>query len=303
MPVGVVVFALLFAGPPNGDAVIRAKAGKSEIVITVTSRLAGAIHSLTWDGREFIDSFDHGRQLQSAANFDAGAPIGNELFNPTEAGSRRDGTGATSSSRLLEIKASGNELRTVSQMAFWLAPGEKSDGKPARNTAVLSNHRLAKRVTIGRPSQPQVIEYEAVFTVPADERHRHAVFEALTGYMPPDFSVFHAFDAAKGELVALSDGPGEQNRPVVFSTPDGHHGMGIFSPQQPSKGFEAAGYGRFRFEREKVVKWNCVFRTVDDKGVPAGDHRFRMFVAVGTRQDVLASLAALAAEFAPARGN
>src|SRR5687768_5976005 len=49
------------------QAVIRAPAGQSEIVITTTPRVAGAIHSLTWNGKEFIDSFDHGRQLQSAA--------------------------------------------------------------------------------------------------------------------------------------------------------------------------------------------------------------------------------------------
>ena len=50
-----------------GHAVIRAPAHGSEIVITTTPRLAGAIHSLTWNGKEFIDSFDHGRQMQSAA--------------------------------------------------------------------------------------------------------------------------------------------------------------------------------------------------------------------------------------------
>ena len=55
---------------PSGHAVIRAKAGPSEIVITTTPRLAGAIHSVAWNGKEFIDSTDHGRQLQSAANFD-----------------------------------------------------------------------------------------------------------------------------------------------------------------------------------------------------------------------------------------
>ncbi len=53
---------------PSGDAVIRGKAGKSEIVIRTTTRLAGAIHSLTWDGVEFVDSADHGRQIQSAAS-------------------------------------------------------------------------------------------------------------------------------------------------------------------------------------------------------------------------------------------
>ena len=128
--------------PVSGDAVIRAPAGPSEIVITTTSRVAGAIHSLTWNGREFIDSADHGRQLQSAANFDAGRPFFPEVFNPTEAGSRRDGAGPTSSSRLLTLKAAGRELDTTTQMAFWLAPGEESEGHPAANDRVLSDHRL-----------------------------------------------------------------------------------------------------------------------------------------------------------------
>jgi hypothetical protein len=57
---------------PTGDSVIRGKAGSSEIVITTTARVSGAIHSLTWGGKEFIDSYDHGRQMQSAANFDSG---------------------------------------------------------------------------------------------------------------------------------------------------------------------------------------------------------------------------------------
>ena len=60
---------------PDGNAVIRARAGSSEIVIRTTARLAGAIDSLTWNGREFINSTDHGRQLQSASNLDCGTPI------------------------------------------------------------------------------------------------------------------------------------------------------------------------------------------------------------------------------------
>jgi len=78
------------AAPLSGDAVIRAKAGVSDIVITTTSRLAGAIHSLKWNDMEFIDSLDHGRQLQSACSFDMArpGPFWAECFNPTEAGSK-----------------------------------------------------------------------------------------------------------------------------------------------------------------------------------------------------------------------
>lgn len=281
-------------GPIKGDAIIRNPAGPSEIVITTTSRLAGAIHSLTWNGREFINSTDHGRQLQSASNFDCDGVFHAETFNPTEAGSRRDGAGPTSTSRLLKIEADGPELRTTSQMAFWLAPGERSGGHPACNTTLLSNHLLTKRVHIGSKDLPQVLEYDVTFRLPEDEHHTYAQFEALTGYMPPEFERFWAYDPATDQFKPLSDGPGEQARPVALATADGKYAMGIYAPpDQPTTGFNGPGYGRFRFRAERVVKWNCVYRRRDEKGIAPGDYRFRMFVTVGTLDDLRRDLAAL----------
>src|ERR1700693_120163 len=115
-----IVFVMLpiaLAGAPvvSGGAVIRAPAGGSEIVIKTTSRTAGAIESLQWGGKEFIDDSDHGRELQTCWNGNAGAgAVADETFNPTEAGSLDDDRGATSSSRLLEIQARGNQLETFS---------------------------------------------------------------------------------------------------------------------------------------------------------------------------------------------
>ena len=131
---------------PNGHAVIRGPAGGSEIVITTTPRVSGAIHSLTWNGKEFIDSIDHGRQLQSAANFDLGTRFTGETFNPTEAGSRRNGAGESSSSRLLHLVTTQNSLQTTSRMAFWLAPGETSAGNSAKNKQILSNTTVRLRI-------------------------------------------------------------------------------------------------------------------------------------------------------------
>ncbi len=284
--------------PPTGDAVIRAKAGPSEMVITTTARLAGAIHSLTWNGREFIDSFDHGRQLQSALNLDWDGHLFDECFNPTEAGSRDDGDGPRSSSKLLELHAEGPELRTTTQMAFWLAPGEESGGHLALNRTVLSNHLLSKRVHIGYKDLPHAIEYEVAFTLPKDEPHQAAVFEALTGYMPVAFSRFWTFDPKDGTLAPLSDGPGEQRLPVVLATAEGSHAMGIYAP-----GFEGAGYGRFRFEAAKVNKWNCVFRVRDSKGLRPGPYQYRMFVAVGTLDNVRETLLRLRTEQRPVNSS
>jgi hypothetical protein len=282
------------ADSPSGDAVIRAPFNSSEIVVTTTTRLAGAIHSITWNGREFIDSADHGRQMQSASSFDNSPEAPPETFNPTEAGSRRDGAGSFSTSRLLEISTAGNTLRTLTQMAFWLAVGERSGGQLARNANPLSEHRLTKEVRIGVYGLPNILDYTAAFLIPADESHGSAQFEALTGYMPAEFERFWRFVRATGKLEPLDDGPGEQSEPLVFATSNGSHAMGIISLETPSAGSTGPTYGRFRFAAEKVVKWNCVFRVRG--GVQPGAYRYRMFVAIGTLADVETALRALIAK-------
>ena len=280
---------------PIGDSVIRSPYGDSEIVIRTTARLAGAIHSVTWDGREFIDSRDHGRQLQSASNLDAGSRMTGETFNPTEAGSRFDGAGQKSTSRLLHLIAKGNTLQTTTQMAFWLRPQETSGGNPAKNTTKLSNHLLTKRVTIGYRNLPNVLQYDVNFSLPINEPHTFAQFEAVTGYMPPAFSRFETYDIATGNVAKLSDGPGEQSKPVMLSTQSGSHAMAVYSPDQPSDNAVNAGYGRWRFTAQRVVKWNCVFREKDADGFDQKEFTYRTFVVLGTRDGVIQTLTQLIA--------
>lgn len=282
----------------DGDCQIRRRHGNSEIVISTTTRLAGAVDSLTWNGIEFIDSHDHGRQLQSAVSFDAGRdePFWAERFNPTEAGSRADGTGDSSSSRLLEINATESSLGTRTQMAYWLAPGELSYGRAAINDRVLSDVVLEKRITIGDQDRDNVIDYQVTFHVPEGTPHRYAQFEALTGYMPFEFSEFETFDPTRGVLETLDDGPGEQAKPIVFSTRDGLHAIGVLASRKTEPDLGAVGYGRFRFETERVVKWNCVWREQDPDCISGGAYRFRIKLVVGNRQEVLEVMKAMWAE-------
>jgi hypothetical protein len=63
--------------------------------------------------------------------------------------------------------------------------------------------------------------------------------------------------------------------------------MGVYSPQQPSPGYANVGYVRWRFERDRVVKWNCVFRLRNsDADVEPGEYSFRNFVVVGDLETV-----------------
>lgn len=291
-----VILPIALAGAPvvSGDAVIRAPAGRSEIVIKTTSRMAGAIESLQWGGKEFLNDSDHGRELQTSWNGNAGVePIANETFNPTEAGTLDDGRSATSSSRLLEIQARGNQLETFSQPAFWLNPGETSGGKPARNKTILSNDRLRKRVVIGCTNLPHAIDCQFTVSLAAEDRNTRCVIEALTGYMPPEFNQFQVFDPKTGKLAPIADGPGEQALPLVFSTTDGKYAMGVFSRElEAPRDAHGPTYGRWNIKDSQVVKWNCVFRLQNPDGL-SGDFKCHVFVAVGSLEDVRTTLAAL----------
>jgi hypothetical protein len=289
--------ALAQAPAVSGDAELSGTMGGKPLVIRTTSRLAGAIDSVKWAGVEFIDSHDHGRQLQSALNADVDGVYHVECYNPTEAGSVVDALGPKTTSRLEFLAIKDGALTTHTRMAFWLAPGMKSGGHLAQNTTLLSGHILNKQVRIGRPGMDHVLDYKVTFTVPVDRPHKFLQFEALTGYMPWSFSEELRFDAKTSTLVPLPRQDGEQRDPVVLSTPSGSHAMGVFTPERPRAGQPAVGFGRFKFEHEKVVKWNCVFRLRQDKPIPP-HHSFQLYVVIGTREDCRRTLAALTQEFA-----
>ena len=281
----------------SGDAELTGLIGGKPLVIRTTNRLAGAIDSVKWDGVEFIDSHDHGRQLQSAINADIGGVYHVECYNPTEAGSVVDALGLKSTSRLEQLSVSDGVLMTRTRMAFWLAPGMKSGGHVALNDRLLSDHVLTKQVRIGRPKMDHVLDYRVKFTVPGDRPHTYLQVEALTGYMPWSFSEELRFDAKSSTLVPLPRRDGEQRDPVVLSTPSGSHAMGVFTPDRPPAGQPTVGYGRFKFGHDKVMKWNCVFRLRSPGGIVPGDYGYQLYVVIGTREDCRRTLAALTQEF------
>lgn len=268
---------------PDGNKSISNIAGPSEITISTTARCAGAISSLTWLGKEFIDSYDHGRELQSATSFNGWG----ECYNPTEAGSQLDGTGPNTSSLLQYIFAQDNYLETQTLAAFWIAPGDSSPfcGYPI-NTTVRSGHIFRKKVKIGMPGMAHVIKYLTEFDVP--EYYESGTFEILTGYMPTEFAYFYTYDPESQILTPLSDGPGEQNLPIIFSTQNQIYAMGIYSPYLPQPEIPYTGYGRFRFP--DCTKWNCVFRKWN---INPDVYKFICFVMVGSLENVKVSMSQL----------
>jgi len=289
--------AILVAGPAyaankNPDVVsVSAPIDGARLTIsTNVKKFAGAISSITYRGVEYINVVDHGRQLQSASTFD---DLG-ECFNPTEAGSRDDANKPTSTSKLLEIKASGNVLWTRSAMAFWLAPGTDyqakcspvSSARSAQNKTALSNHILEKTVTIGLPGNPHVVGYHIAFRI--GENHRSANFEASTAYLPPRFSMFLSYNPATGALQPLkaSYDVGITNLPVIIATPDGRNALGVFGQKAGPLGATKTYYAYYKFP--DTSKWSCAFQAVNLKA--GSTYSFDCPIAIGTVDEVVAAI-------------
>lgn len=250
---------------------ITSKTDTGPLVMSTYTATAGAFCSLTHRGVEYIDGKDHGRCLQSAASYDW---LG-EAFNPTEAGASiftDGGLPNPSSSQVMNYVADDATLATEVRMAFWNpVAGQRT-----------SNYIHRKWVQAGLPGRPRVVAYAVDFEIPPGAVHSIAQLELLTGYMPPRFNKFLALNLATGGLSDLSDGPGEQPHPIIFSTADGQHAMGILS-LTPLVG---GGYGRWR--HPDCVKWNAVTRVPS----PRGTVRSELRIAVGTvgqvQQDLIA---------------
>jgi hypothetical protein len=255
------------------------------VMVTAMPRSAGAIESLQWGGIEFIDASDHGRHLQSAVSFDGLT----ECDNPTEAGASRDGPNS-SSSLLLMASASDNVLRTQSRMAYWLRLGQRRECGQAKNDLAtpVSSTMLTKSVRF-LPGYKNVLEHRISFDL---ARPRSlAQFEVLTAYMPSRFDTFYVFNPTTSQIEPISDGPGEQQFPVVLSSADGTNALALYTPQPGALGLAGPGYGRWRFGNERVTKSNVVFRQAN---AGRGGHSFLVYSVFGSLTDVRSTLARLA---------
>ncbi len=311
---------LLSSGlPALADVTLTGTAAGHPIAISTGARTASAVRSVVWNGVEFIDDHDHGRQLQSASNHGV---VGNafcpEGYNPTQAGSVNDGAGPTSTSTLISEEVVDNQLSTSGKMAFWQAPGQTNPaGCTAYNTTRLSEHGVSSTYTLGVGVNgawvDNLIRHDVEFTIPDQpgvDFFYHQM-EVLTGYMPPSFSVFRTWNPVTNQLSTIAAPNAEQALPLIISTPDNQFAMGVYSPGLPQAAFPSAGYGGFVFPGADsdagpgtgVSKWNIVYR----EGRPnqpqnlqtQGSLTYTSYLAVGTVQDVQSALATLVGFGAP----
>jgi alpha-tubulin suppressor-like RCC1 family protein len=222
----------------NGNATISAPSPVfgQPLTVSTSSQFAGAISSIRWAGKEFINNWDHGRQM--APNFQFFNLF--ECYNPYEAGSEEDQNFPTTSSRLLTLTASGNTLDSTTQMAWYLSTreprpgfgdlcGDPKDWLPCPPyTGPLSDYRVHKTVTIGFAGIPNVIEYLTELYIP--EQIQKGI-NNVTAVMPYEFSTVWSYDVVSKDYRNMRGLAGEDDRIKVISTADRSYAMGFYAPE------------------------------------------------------------------------
>jgi alpha-tubulin suppressor-like RCC1 family protein len=245
-------------GQVNGNATISGTAFGQSLTLSTSSFVAGAVTSIKWGGKEYINNWDRGRQLQLNTQFFNRY----ECYNPYEAGSLYDALAQPTSSKLLSltVAASGNVLESTTQMAWYLHQHESYDPLdscgdpnswlpfpnqpfPKPYTVPLSDYKIHKTITIGFAGLPNVIEYLSDHYVPEPVQKG---LNNLTAVTPYEFSSVWSYDVVSKDYRTIRALSGEDDRIKVVATVDGNYAMGFYSPEllQPYDTVGSANFWR-----------------------------------------------------------
>jgi len=164
--------------PPITEYVLSGDHSGEPVRVSANSRYGAAIYSIVLGNFQFVDSADHGREVQTAWQLDGQI----EGQNPTEAGSSADGNGYLSSTKIISAGVTGNVLTTKVNPAYWLV----------YNGQVTSPHILEKTVTLGHAGRTNVLRHQITMTL--NEPHQEMSVEGLTAYLSPLLTRYFLFD-------------------------------------------------------------------------------------------------------------
>lgn len=238
--------------------------GKS-VVVGANARFGGAIYSMKMDDFEYLDSSDHGRELQTAWQLNGQG----EANNPTEAGSAANGAGSTSSTIILAAAVAGTTLTTRVRPAFWY---------PYQGQ-VTSDDSLEKTVTLGHNGRNNILVHDIGMYLSSPYNSSMAV-EGLTAYMPLAFTRFFLLDrATKATTEILPSGlVSSASLAVMAATADLSKAVALVHPNP-----------QHIYWIGKIGPWPKLDAAWFGANNPAGWYRWRAYTVFGLWQDVLDS--------------
>ena len=266
--------------------------------VTIVSNLAagGAISELWWNGKQFINNYDYGRQIQIAFN----QTLPGETDNPTEGGDKWGCPGVRPAgwahgSIVLSYSVEQQKLTTLTSPLQW-SPENFGGGrdKPVRWLGT-----IGKTVELDFAGMAHAIKWTTSITFPGGANFLD--LEIVTAYLNSEFDKFYAYDAFAQELTdmtsivpnggCLDPSDDAHLRPVaggvIISTSDGAYALGVYRRYGRNnfglcKFLGTGGTGKYGFQ---TTKWNVLQR--QPNGISPGTHSFTVYLVVGTLQDTV----------------
>lgn len=255
----------------------------------------GAVWSWVWNGTEFVDHADYGREIQAAIAWRDGGVV----RNPTEAGSEISASltaGENQGSPLFESNASG-AMQTTRAIPLEWTPSLW--GGDATHPVIYPAMLIGKDLTLNYNAMGPVARYVTSFTLASAVSN--ATVETPTGYMPASFNRFYTYDAASQTLTEVYPANTCIAGFLAFRPFSGHGGVIISSLGQDramavaAKTAAAGGaIGQFNLidcrAAANIVKWS-VFS--EGRSLPAGVTNYTSFISTGTLSTVVANMRTL----------
>lgn len=276
-----------------------------DLKIETGPTFGAAISSLIWKNKQFVNTYDHGREFQVAAQFNG---LG-ECFNPTEAGSANNGGPQNmSTTRVISYDLyPPDEIITYSQPAFYLNYGNTNcpnTGTNGGSTDPVSNFDISKVIKVGYLDMPNVITVDTGMYIPYAVMQSN--IESLVGSM--DMAEFPAIlgpDADYTQVRPISELSGGQTwtyvPPILASNGDindaNNHALGIYNPHLIQEHNPTLAVGHFRWNTDggapgyAINSWSCVFDFPATGG--PWSYSFTNYLVVGNLKQVLDTMKTL----------
>lgn len=243
----------------------------TELVITADDNHGAAIYSLQWNGFEFVNSADRGREIQTAYQLDG---LG-EGENPTECGQ----TGALTqpcATKVLSASVNGKVFSSDVLPAFW---------NPYNGQAT-SSDLISKMVTVDYNGITNLIRHDVTVTIAAD--HVNSIFQTL--FFALNGGLSNVQTLQNGVLSAPIPNIGTTPQtslstqiPVVVSSVDGKYAIGVFCSKNGLI-YDVMSNSYGAGITAVTAGW------YNQQPCPKGPYSFTFYYVVGTLADVASKL-------------
>ncbi len=270
----------------SGEHLVSVSGGG--VTVKSNENAGGAVWEWWWQGKQFINDYDYGRQLQMAVYTDDGKAL-------EEAGEKY-GTPdvppyARHESPTLYVKNSAVNHQSSRAVPIEWSPEGHSGGKS--NAVIYANAKVGKEMTlnwIGRDRvdrQWPVVLYESVYEGPSFPA---VSIEAPTAYLNAEFTTYYKYDPRTDSLtsmavdhskvdvsaggvasVIIASGPGPDAIAMGIYMNDPNAGIVVYDNSGPSQGKFGSSFS----------KWGVVYRS----GLPSV-WKFRTWIATDRVQNV-----------------